>query len=210
MVRPRCCRDVEIAFQKCLGRGVEFLVLGPVEARIDGRALQLGGPKQRALLALLLLNANEVVSRDRLVDSLWGERAPENAQRSLDTYVSRLRTLLGGERIERRPPGYLLRVEPGELDLERFEALLEQGRAAGAAGDPATARGRLRDALGLWRGRALADLASELPLSTEAERLEERRLLALERRIDAELALGGGPELIGELEGSVRKSVYAG
>jgi DNA-binding SARP family transcriptional activator len=179
---------------------VEYAVLGPLEVRIDGRALPLGGLKQRALLALLLLNRNEVVSRDRLVDSLWGERAPESAQRSLDTYVSRLRTLLGAERIERRPPGYLLRVDAGELDLERFEALLEQGRAAGAAGNPATAHDHLRDALALWRGRALADLASELPLSVEAERLEERRLLALEGRIDAELALGSGPELMGELE----------
>src|SRR5712692_9162632 len=158
---------------------MEFAVLGPVEVRIDGKAVPLGGPKQRALLALLLLDANEVVSRDRLVDALWGERAPESAQRSLDTYVSRLRTLLGADRIERRPPGYLLRVDAGELDLERFEALLEQGRAAGAAGDPATARGHLRDALALWRGRALADLASELPLGVEVERLEERRLLAL-------------------------------
>src|SRR5262252_1768433 len=149
---------------------MEFAVLGPVEVRIDGRVLPLGGPKQRALLALLLLNANEAVSRDRLMDELWGERAPESAQRSLDTYVSRLRTLLGGERIERRPPGYLLRVEPGELDLEAFEALLEQGREAGAAGDPATAYARLRDALSLWRGHALADLASELALGAEAER----------------------------------------
>src|SRR5215471_18648161 len=136
---------------------MEFLVLGPVEARIDGRVLPLGGPKQRTLLALLLLNANEVVSRDRLVDTLWGERAAESAQRSLDTYVSRLRALLGGDRIERRPPGYRLRLEPGELDLERFEALLEQGRTAAAAGDPAAARDRLGDALALWRGRALAD-----------------------------------------------------
>src|SRR5215831_4275808 len=153
---------------------MEFAVLGPLEVRIDGQVLPLGGPKQRALLALLLLNANQAVSRDRLVDELWGERAPASAQRSLDTYVYRLRTLLGGGRIERRPPGYLLRVEPGELDLERFEQLLEQGRAA--AGDPATAHGYLRDALGLWRGPALADLASEPALGVEAERLEERRL----------------------------------
>src|SRR6516225_7665424 len=109
---------------------MEFVVLGPLEARIDGRTLALGGPKQRALLALLLLNANEAVSRDRLVDELWGERAPASAQRSLDTYVYRLRALVGGGRIERRRPGYLLRVEPGELDLDRFERLLEQGRAA--------------------------------------------------------------------------------
>lgn len=179
---------------------MEFLVLGPLEARVDGRALLLGGPKQRALLALLVLNRNEVVSRDQLIDSLWGERAPDSAQRSLDTYVSRLRSLLGGDRIERRPPGYLLRVEPGELDYERFEALLEQGRSAAGADDPATAGERLEEALALWRGHALADLASEPPLRTEAERLEDRRLLALEGRIDAELALGRGPELIAELE----------
>src|SRR5262249_1285239 len=92
------------------------------------------------------------------------------------------------------------RVEPGELDFERFEALLEQGRSAAAADDPAGAADRLGDALALWRGHALADVASEPPLRTEAERLEERRLLALEGRIDAQLTLGGGPELVGELE----------
>src|SRR6266566_4479300 len=141
MVRSRCYSDVEIPLQKCLGHGMEFLVLGPVEVRIDGRPLALGGPKQRALLALLLLDANGVVSRDRLVDTLWSELAPPNAQRSLDSYVSRLRSLRGADRIERRPPGYRLRVEPDELDLVRFEALLKQGRAA--AGDPAAARERL-------------------------------------------------------------------
>src|SRR5712692_381981 len=179
---------------------VEFLVLGSVEVRTDGRALALGGPKQRALLALLLLNANGVVSRDRLIDALWGERAPATAQRSLDSYVSRLRTLLGPDRIERHPPGYLLRVGPGELDLARFEGLLEQGRAAAAAGDATTARDLLGEGLGLWRGRALADLDSEPALGAEAERLEERRLLALEARIDADVELGGAVELVGELE----------
>src|SRR5262249_60270050 len=104
---------------------MEFAVLGPVEVRIDGRVLPLGGPKQRALLALLLLNANAVVSRDRLVDELWGERAPARAQRSLDTYVYRLRTLLGGDRIERQPPGYPPQPKPGGLHPERFRALLE-------------------------------------------------------------------------------------
>jgi DNA-binding SARP family transcriptional activator len=200
MLLAGCRRNVEIASQKCESQRVEFWVLGPLEVRIDGRPLALGGPKQRALLALLLLNGNEVVSRDRLIDSLWGERAPESVQRSLDTYVYRLRTLLGADRIERRPPGYRLRLEAGELDLERFEALLEQGRTAVAAGDPATARDRLRGALDLWRGRALADLEPDQAIAVEAERLEERRLLALEGRIDAELALGGGPELVGELE----------
>jgi DNA-binding SARP family transcriptional activator/ABC-type transport system substrate-binding protein len=179
---------------------MEFAVLGPVEVRVDGRALPLGGPKQRALLALLLLSANEVVSRDRLVDALWGERVPASAHRSLDTYVYRLRALLGGGRIERRPPGYLLRVEPGELDLERFEGLLEHGRAAAAAGDAAAARVRLREALAEWRGRALADLENEPSAAAEIARLEERRLLAQEARIAAELELGGGAELVVELE----------
>ena len=179
---------------------MEFLVLGPVEVRIDGKAVPLGGPKQRSLLALLLLNANEVVSRERLIDTLWGERASAGAQRSLDSYVSRLRTLLGNERVERRAPGYMLHVETGELDLERFEALLEQGRAAAAAGDAGAARNLLREALTLWRGRALADLESEPSLGRETERLEERRLLALEGRIDADLELGGSSELVSELE----------
>jgi DNA-binding SARP family transcriptional activator len=177
---------------------VEFLVLGPVEARIDGRALSLGGPKQRGLLALLLLDANEVVSRDRLIDALWSELAPTNAQRSLDSYVSRLRSLFGADRIERRPPGYRLRVEPGELDLDRFEALLTQGHVA--ANQPAAAREHLAEALALWRGHALADLQEESLLVAEAERLEERRLLALEARINAELELGGEQELLSELE----------
>src|SRR6266700_6223266 len=177
---------------------VEFLVLGSVDVRTDGRPLALGGPKQRALLALLLLNANGVVSRDQLIDALWGERAPASAQRSLDTYVSRLRTLLGGDRIERHSPGYRLRVEPGELDLERFETLLEQGRAASAARDPAAARELLHAALDLWRGRPLADLESEPFAASESARLEERRLLALEGRMEADLELGRDGELVGE------------
>lgn len=196
----RCCNDVEIALQKCFAHRVQFAVLGQLEVRIDGEAAPLGGPKQRALLALLLLNANEVVSRDRLVDALWGERTPASAQRSLDSYVSRLRALLGSDRIERRPPGYLLRVEPGELDLERFERLLVQGREAGAAGDATMVSDRLREALNVWRGPALADLLNEPFAAGEAERLEERRVLALEERIDADLELGRGPELVAELE----------
>jgi len=167
---------------------LEFRLLGPLTVTVDGVPIAVGGPKQRALLALLLLNRNEVVSRDRLVDSLWSDRAPETAQRSLDTYVSRLRALLGGERIERRPPGYVLRVDAGELDLERFEALLEQGRMAVAAGDPATARDRLRDAVGLGRGRALAPKAvdqlvarDDLVRAQEQQR-EQRPLLGSAQR----------------------------
>jgi DNA-binding SARP family transcriptional activator len=168
--------------------------------RVNSAAVALGGPKQRALLALLVLHANEVLSRDRLIEGVWGERPPATAPRSLDSYVSRLRKLLGADRIERHAPGYVFRLEPGELDLERFEALLRQGRAAIAADDAATASDALRGALALWRGPALADLLYEPFAGIEAERLEERRLLALEERIDADLALGRGPELVPELE----------
>ena len=175
---------------------MEFVILGPLEVRDDGRRLALGGPKQRAVLAMLLLDANRPVSRDRLIDGLWGESPPPSAAHTLDDYVSRLRRLLGGARIERRPAGYVLRVEPDELDLERFETLLEQGRAS----DAAQASAVLGEALDLWRGRALADLENEPFAASESERLEERRLLAVEARIDAELELGRGGELVGELE----------
>jgi YVTN family beta-propeller protein len=179
---------------------VEFVILGPLEARDDGRRLALGGPKQRAVLAMLLLDANRPVSRDRLIDRLWGESPPPSAAHTLDDYVSRLRRALGAARIERHPAGYLIRVEPGELDLERFEALLEQGRAAAADGDAVQASTVLGEALDLWRGRALADLENEPFATSESERLEERRLLAEEARIEAELELGRGGELVGELE----------
>jgi YVTN family beta-propeller protein len=191
---------VEKTLQMCLSPPVDVSVLGPLEVRVNGAAVALGGPKQRALLALLVLHANEVVSRDRLIEGVWGERPPATAPRSLDSYVSRLRKLLGADRIERHAPGYVFRLEPGELDLERFEALLRQGRAAMAAGDAATASDALRGALALWRGPALADLLYEPFAGIEAERLEERRLLAFEERIDADLTLGRGPELVPELE----------
>jgi YVTN family beta-propeller protein len=178
---------------------VRFRILGPLAVRADGREIALGGPKPRALLAMLLLQANEPVGRDRLIEGLWGERPPASAGHNLDDYVSRLRKALGADRIERQAPGYLLRVELGELDLARFEALLEQGRAA-AAGDPAAAREALGAALALWHGPALADLLYQPFASSESERLEERRLLALEERIDADLVLGGGSELVPELE----------
>ena len=165
---------------------VQFAILGPVEARTNGSALQLGGPKPRALLAMLLLDANEPVSRDRLIEGLWGDDPPPSADQTLDSYVSRLRRMLGPDRVVRRPPGYMLVVEPGELDLERFERLVE-GRS-------------LHEALGLWRGPALADVLYEPFASEEAERLEERRLVALEERIEADLAAGEGARLVPELE----------
>ena len=169
---------------------MEFRVLGPVEAREDGQELPLGGPKQRVLLALLLLRANETVSRDQLIDGLWGEHPPRSAAHTLDSQVSRMRKTLGEGRLLTRAPGYLLRVEPGELDLDRFERLYRRGHEAVIRGAASEAADALRSALALWRGPALANVLYEPLGSSEAERLEERRLLALEDRIDADLELG--------------------
>ena len=178
---------------------MEFAILGAVEVHVDGRSLRLGGPKPRALLAILLLNANAVVSRDRLIDGLWGEAPPATAAHTLDDYVSRLRKELGSDRIERRSPGYVLRVEPGELDLEQFETLGEQGRRELARGDSEIAAATFRAALGLWRGQALEDVLFEPFASLESERLEERRLSLLEDRLEADLACGQGSALLAEL-----------
>jgi YVTN family beta-propeller protein len=183
---------------------VKFRLLGPVEARSDGRELALGGPKQRALLAMLLLDANKTVSRDRLIDGLWGEQPPPTAAHTLDNYVSRLRKALGGGRLSRNPPGYALLVEVDELDLDLFERLFRDGREALARGDVGEAAATLRSALDLWRGAALADVLFEPFAAMEAPRLEERRLMALEQRIDADLALGRDDELVPELEALVR------
>src|SRR5438034_6026375 len=171
------------------GRRFEFRLLGPLEVLEDDRPLPLGGSRQRAVLAILLTRANEAVSRDRLIDELWGETPPRTALNTLQYYVSQLRKLLGADRIVTQPPGYAIRVEPDELDLARFERLLEEG-----GGD------RAREALALWRGPALADFAYEEFAQAEAARLEELRLAALEQRIDADLASGRHAELVGELE----------
>jgi YVTN family beta-propeller protein len=184
---------------------VEFGVLGPIEVRRDGRELPLGGRKQRALLALLLLHANEAVSRDRLIDGVWGERPPPTVARTLDAYVSRLRKLLGEGRLSRRPAGYQLRVEPGELDLVRFQGLREEGREQLARGEAANAAATLHSALSLWRGAALADMVYEPFAAEEAAGLEQQRLGALEDRAEADLALGRAGDLVPELEALVRK-----
>jgi YVTN family beta-propeller protein len=187
---------------------VEFCVLGPVEARDDGRKVPLGGPKQRALLAILLLHGNEAISRDRLIDGLWGARPPATAAHTLDNYVLRLRKALGDERLVRRPPGYMLHLDPGELDLDRFERLLHEGREQLARGDAPRARASLGAALDLWRGQALADLLYEPFGNEESERLEERRLHALEERLEADLQLGRNSELVPELEILRRKHPF--
>jgi DNA-binding SARP family transcriptional activator len=171
---------------------MEFRILGPLEVLDGDRPVPLGGPRQRALLAILLTRANEVVSTERLIDELWGEQPPRAAANTVQYYVSQLRKTLGADRIVTRPPGYLIRIEPRELDLERFEQLVQQGRPDD-----------LSEALGLWRGPALADLAYEAFAQAEIARLEEVRLAALEQRIDADLTLGRHAELVGELEALV-------
>jgi DNA-binding SARP family transcriptional activator len=176
---------------------VEFRILGPLEVVEQGRSLALGGARQRALLALLLTRANQVVSTDRLIDELWGERAPKAAANALQYHVSRLRKLLASsEAIVTREPGYLIRVGSNELDMLRFERLVEEGQRS----SPEAAAKLLREALALWRGPALADLAHESFAQSEILRLEELRLVALEGRIDADLALGRAAELVAELE----------
>jgi DNA-binding SARP family transcriptional activator/streptogramin lyase len=181
---------------------MEFRILGPLEIVDDGRDVPLSGAKQRALLALLLLHANRVVSRDRLIDELWDTSPPETARTALQVHVSQLRKALGRERIVTQSPGYLVRVEPDELDLERFEHLLRGVERADSAG---TAEA-LREALALWRGPPLGDLDGSFA-SAERARLDEQRLLALEQRIEAELALGVHAELVPELEELVRENL---
>ena len=163
--------------------------------------------KERALLLLLILHANEVVSAERLIDELWGERPPESATNVLQTYVSHLRRLLEpGTRprenglIVTRSPGYLLRLAPGQLDLHRFETLVAEARSSA---DAAAALAKLREALALWRGPPLPEFAFEGFAQAEIARLEELRLTALEERIELELELGRNDDLVGELEALV-------
>jgi DNA-binding SARP family transcriptional activator len=187
--------------------GLEYLLLGPLEVRLGTRPLRLGGHLQRSLLALLLMRAGQVVSSDELIDLLWGERAPDGARKTLQVHMSQLRKALrergGPDPIATRPPGYVLSAAPGAIDVERFQQLAHEGRTQLATGDAVGARDRLAEALGLWRGRALAEFVYEPWAETESERLEEQRLAALEDRLDAELGLGRDADLVGELESLV-------
>jgi DNA-binding SARP family transcriptional activator len=187
---------------------VEFHVLGPVEAVVDGRAVPLPAEKPRTLLAILLLNRNRVVSVGDLISELWSDDPPETATKALQVYVSQLRKAIGPDRVLTKPPGYSLRVDEGELDLDRFEALVREGRELLAAGDAEAAAVRLERALALWRGPALAEFASE-PFGRDAgARLEESHLTAIEERIEADLALGRHTRLMSELEELVRRHPY--
>ena len=167
------------------------------------RALSLGSPKQRALLAVLLLHRGEPVSSDRLIDALWGERAPASAIKIVQGYVSNLRKVLGDGLLVAQGRGYRMRAERGQTDVDRFESLVAEGRRALREGDAGGAAGLLREGLGLWRGPPLADFEHESFAQSEIARLEESRLAAAEERIDAELALGEQTRLVGELEALV-------
>ena len=179
---------------------MDFRILGPLA--VDD--LALGGARQRAVLAVLLVHANEAVSADRLVGALWGEDAPPTAVKSLQVAVSRLRRELGaGDVVETTASGYRVRVGPGELDLDRFEGAAAAGRESLAAAVPARAAEQLREALDEWRGPALADLAALPFAAAEIARLEEQRLEVLEARVEADLAVGRHAELVGELRALV-------
>lgn len=187
---------------------MEFRILGPVEVIHDGRAVALGGSRERAVLALLLASANRVVSSDRLAEDLWGGEAPARAAHSLQVFVSRLRKSLravgADEIIVTRPPGYLADVAAEALDVIRFESLVATGRRSAAAGAPAEAAAAFHQALALWRGPALADIADGPIARADAARLEEARLAAIEERIEADLACGRHSELAAELDGLTR------
>ena len=183
----------------------EFGVLGPLQVLHDGRQLELAGTKQRSVLALLLLRANEVVSTDVLIDRLWGSKPPGTAANTLQVYISQLRKVLPPDTLVTQPPGYMLRVGTEQVDLHRFERLAAEGRDGLARGEPGAAAEMLREALALWRGEPLADVAFESFAQTEILRLEELRLAALEDRIEADLALGRHGAMVGELEALVRE-----
>lgn len=196
-----------------MGERIEFLLLGPLEARHRQRPLRLGSIKHRMLLAKLLLHANQVVSTDELIDTVWGDDPPTTVRQSLQNHVAALRKALdpeksgaGAKLLITKHPGYQLDIHPDQVDLTRFEALAADGRQALADGDPTRAAQRLREALSLWRGAALTDVAAAASVTAdglawpELVGIEELRVAAMETRIEADLALGRHHELVGELE----------
>ena len=192
---------------------MDFRILGPLEALDEGREVALGGSKQRALLALLLLHANETLSTDRLIDELWGERPPATAAKTVQVHVSRLRKALGrtgGRRRARvtREHGYELQVDPEQLDAHRFERLSPRAAPSSPPAGPGAAAATLEEALALWRGRPLADLAYEPFAQREIARLDELRVATLELLIEAKLALGRHAEVVGLLEALIGEHPY--
>jgi WD40 repeat protein/DNA-binding SARP family transcriptional activator len=176
-----------------------FRILGPLEVDVGGDTVPLGGPKQRAVLAHLVLRANQLVPAETLIDQIWPEEPPEKARNVIQTYVSHLRKALGHDRIESHGPGYRLRLDPSEFDAARFDALMRDARKSLPV-DPNVAVATIEDALALWRGPALADVADQSSLLAEAARLDELRLEAQENRIEGLLAAGVQAQTIAELE----------
>ena len=195
---------------------MEFRILGHLEVVRGSRRLELGGPKQRAVLAALVLEPNSVVPLYRLLDQLWGEEPPPRATATLQAYVSNLRRILEPERRPRAPatvlmtqaPGYLLRVDPGRVDFLVFRALATKGRQLLVEGKPRAAREAFTESLALWRGHPLGDLPDERFSQLTATRLEDERLDVLEGEIDADLALGQHAAIIPELEHLVTEHPY--
>ena len=184
---------------------MDLLILGPLEVRVDGVLVPLGGAKPRAMLAALLLHPGEVVSAGRLTGALWGDQPPPSAAANIKTYASQLRKALdggpGGDRLVTRPPGYLFRIEPGELDLLEFQALAAGGRSALARGDAELAAGQLGQALSLWRGEVCADITLGPDLDVARSRLDEHRMAVTEDCVQARLDCGQHRELVPELRG---------
>jgi DNA-binding SARP family transcriptional activator len=184
---------------------VEYRLLGPLAALDDGRELRLGGARPRGVLAILLLHAGQVVPASRLIDEVWGENAPQTAANVVQGYVSQLRKELGRDAILTRDPGYLVTAERDSIDLYRFERLAAEASSALEAGNASRASELLREALALWSGPALADVAEEGIARVAAARLDELRLLAHERRIEADLECGLHAEVVGEIETLIRE-----
>ncbi len=181
------------------GPAMQFRILGPLELDAGDGPLGLGGPKQRAVLAHLVVRANQVVPAATLIDELWGEDPPETARNTLQTYVSHLRKIVGADRITARPPGYVLAIGPDELDLTRFDALVDESKLARPT-DARLARAALEEALSMWRGPALADVRDDPSLMAEATRLDALRLDTEEARLELLLELGEHARAVGELE----------
>jgi DNA-binding SARP family transcriptional activator len=181
---------------------MDFRILGSLEVLDEGREVALGGAKQRALLAVLVLHANETLSTDRLIEELWGARPPATAAKTVQVHVSRLRKALAaaGDLIETRERGYRLALDPERLDSQRFERLVGEARNELAERRPEQAAAALEAALSLWRGEPLADLAYEPFAQPEIVRLEDLRVAALELLIEAKLELGGHAEVVPQLE----------
>ena len=192
--------------QAALG-GRQFRVLGPLSVTVSDQELALGAPKQRAVLATLLLHGGRTVPRARLIDTVWGDHPPESAVGALQLYVHGLRRALGGEAIETHGSGYRLALAEGELDLDRFRSLVAAARASLDSGEPAAAAPRIEQALALWRGPALADLDGE-PVMLEAAGIDDLRIGAIELRGDIELALGRHRDLLADLESAIDDHPY--